>query len=134
MSPVIHGAQTADKKVLLNMHGFQTSIFKLDHLIDTYGFSLAHEESSVDFAYIADTLWCESVHNVLIHEPRVVLIDLNGKDNDPEPVHLSIGDLRQKAIPLTGRKTKYFGTHLKQEFNTTISCLSCAKPGMEINL
>jgi hypothetical protein len=66
--------------------------------------------------------------------PRVVLIDLNGKDNDPEPIHLSMGDLRQKAIPLTGRKTKYFGTHLREEFNSTISCVSCAKPGMEIKL
>jgi ribonuclease BN (tRNA processing enzyme) len=114
--------------------GFQTSIFKLDHLIDTYGFFLAHEDNSVDFAYVADTRWCESVHTVLSSKPRVVLIDLNGKDNDPEPVHLSVGDLKQKAIPLTGRRTKYFGTHLKEEFNSTISCVRCAKPGMEINL
>jgi hypothetical protein len=116
------------------VNGFQTSIFKLDHLIDTYGFSLAHEDNRVDFAYIADTRWCESVYAVLNNKPRVVLIDLNGKDNDPEPVHLSIGVLKQKAIPLTGRKTKYFGTHLKEEFNSTISCVKCAKPGMDINL
>ncbi|MFC1534056.1 MBL fold metallo-hydrolase [Thermodesulfobacteriota bacterium] len=116
------------------VNGFKTSIFKLDHLIDTYGFSLAHEDNSVDFAYVADTLWCESVHALLSNKPRVVLIDLNGKDNDPVPVHLSIGDLRKKAIPLTGRKTKYFGTHLKEEFNSTISCVICAKPGMEIEL
>lgn len=116
------------------VNGFQTSIFKLDHLIDTYGFSLAHEDNSVDFAYVADTRWCESVHTVLSNKPRVVLIDLNGKDNDSEPVHLSIGDLRQRAVPLTGRKTKYFGTHLKEEFNSTVPCLRCAKPGMQINL
>ncbi len=116
------------------VNGFQTSIFKLDHLIDTYGFSLAHEDNSVDFAYVADTRWCESIHTVLSNKPRVVLIDLNGKDDDPEPVHLSVEDLRQKAIPLTGRKTKYFGTHLKEEFNSTISCVRCAKPGMEIKL
>ena len=114
--------------------GFQTSIFKLDHLIDTYGFSLANEDHNVDFAYVADTRWCESVHTVLRSKPRVVLIDLNGKDDDPEPVHLSIGDLRRKAILLTDGETKYYGTHLKEEFNSTISCVICAKPGMDINL
>jgi hypothetical protein len=106
----------------------------VDHSIETYGFSLAREDNSIDFAYVPDTLWCESVHIMLGNKPRVVLIDLNGKDDDPVPVHLSIGDLRQKAIPLTGTKTEYIGTHLKDEFNSTISCLQCAKPGMEINL
>lgn len=114
--------------------GFQTSIFKLDHLIDTYGFSLAHGNKSVDFAYIADTRWCDSVRDVLNNKPRVVLIDLNGKDDDPEPVHISIEDLRQKAFPLTGKTTTYFGTHLKAEFISTISGLKCAKPGMLIEL
>ena len=116
------------------LDGFQTSIFKLDHLIDTYGFSLAHEDNRVDFAYVADTRWCESLHTALSHKPRVVLIDLNGKDNDPERVHLSIGDLMRKAIPLTGRQTEYFGTHLRKEFDTTVSRVKCAKPGMDINL
>jgi len=114
--------------------GYQTSIFKLDHILDTYGFSLAREDNNIDFAYVADTIWCESVHTMLSNKPRVVLIDLNGMDDDPVPVHLSIGDLRQKAISLTGKQTKYFGTHLKDEFNSTIDCLECAKPGMEINL
>ena len=63
------------------VNGFQTSIFKLDHLIDTYGFSLINEDHNVDFAYVADTRWCESVHAVLRNKPRVVLIDLNGKDH-----------------------------------------------------
>lgn len=116
------------------INGFQTFIFKLDHLIDTYGFSLARRDNSIDFAYIADTIWCESVHAVLSQKPRIVLIDLNGKDDDPVPIHLSIEDLRQNAIPITGEKTQYYGTHLKEEFKSTISCVKCAKPGMHINL
>jgi ribonuclease BN (tRNA processing enzyme) len=115
-------------------NGFKTSIFKLDHLIDTYGFSLARRDNYLDFAYIADTLWCESVHTVLSQKPKIVLIDLNGKEDDPAPIHLSINDLRQNAIPLTGKETQYYGTHLKEEFESTISCVKCAKPGMEINL
>ena len=71
---------------------------------------------------------------MLSNKPRVVLIDLNGQDNDPERVHLSIGDLMRKAIPLTGRETKYFGTHLRKEFDTTVSCVRCAEPGMDIDL
>lgn len=116
------------------MDGFKTAIFKLDHMVDTYGFSLAHEDNSIDFAYVADTRWCESVHTLLSKKPRAVLIDLNGKEDDPEPIHLSLRDLRQKAIPLTGEDTKYYGTHLKEEFKSTISCVICTELGMEINL
>jgi len=114
--------------------GFETSIFKLDHLIDTYGFSLAREDRSIDFAYVADTRWCESLHRLLAQKPQVVLIDLNGVDNDPEPVHPSMSDLKEKAIPITGEITTYYGTHLKKEFKSTISCVKCAKPGTEINV
>ncbi|CAB5105109.1 Ribonuclease Z (EC [Olavius algarvensis associated proteobacterium Delta 3] len=116
------------------VNGFETTIFKLDHLIDTYGLFLAREGNSIDFAYVADTRWCESLHRMLTHKPQVVLIDLNGTDSDPVPVHLSIKDLQEKAIPITGEKTTYFGTHLKKEFHSTISCVRCAKPGDEINL
>ncbi len=113
--------------------GFQASLFKLDHLINTYGFSLCHEDKRVDFAYVADTRWCESLRTLLNNKPRVVLIDLNGEDNDQERVHLSMGDLIRKAIPLTGKQTKYFGTHLRKEFDTTDSRVNCARSGMNIN-
>jgi ribonuclease BN (tRNA processing enzyme) len=113
--------------------GFQTSLFKLDHLIDTYGFSLAQEDKRVDFAYVADTRWCESLHTVLRNKPRVVLIDLNGEDNDQKRVHLSVGDLMGKAMPLTGEQTNYFGTHLRKEFETTDPRVNCARSGMDIN-
>jgi len=53
-------------------------------------------------------------------------------DNDPEPVHLSMRDLQEKVIPITGEITTYYGTHLKKEFKSTISCVKCAKPGDEI--
>jgi len=114
--------------------GYQTSIFKLNHLIDTYGFFLTNDDNIVEFSYVADTRWCESIRAVLNRQPRVVMIDLNGKDDDPEPVHISMSELKQKAIPITGKNTQYYGTHLKEEFNSTISCIKCAKPGMMISL
>ena len=116
------------------IHGFQTSIFKLDHQIDTYGFSLENRDKRIEFAYVADTRWCESVRAVLNNQPRIVLIDLNGKDDDPEPVHISMSELSQKAIPITGKNTQYYGTHLKEEFNSNIPFIKCAKPGMIIRL
>ena len=115
------------------INGYQTSIFKLDHLVETYGFSFT-KENNVDFAYIADTRWCESVDTVLSSKPRIVLIDLNGKDDDPIRIHPSIKDLKEKAIPITREKTQYYGTHLKEEFKSPIPCLKCATPGMVIDL
>jgi len=114
--------------------GLQTSIFKLDHMVETFGFSLARGDRRVVFAYVADTIWCISLQSVLRQRPEVVLIDLNGADDDPIPVHLSQKDLREKAIPITGVHTRYWGTHLKNEFSSSIEGLTCATPGMEIPL
>jgi len=114
------------------LEGYQTSVFKLNHFIDTYGFSLTNTNGKVEFAYIADTLWCDSIDAVLSKQPQIVLIDLNGKADDPEPVHLSMSDLEQRALQITGENTLYYGTHLKEEFNSTIPCIRCARPGMVI--
>ena len=117
------------------LEGFDTSIFELDHLLDTFGFALTGmEKNRAAFAYVADTLWCESVRVLLAQKPRAVLIDLNGEDDDAVPVHLSMGELMRSGIPLTGEETKYYGTHLKQEFESPVSNIICVKPGMEINL
>jgi len=114
--------------------GLQTSIFKLDHMVETFGFSLARGDQRIVFAYVADTVWCASLQSVLQRRPEVVLIDLNGADEDPNPVHLSQKDLKEKAIPITGAHTRYVGTHLKSEFISAIDGLACAAPGMEIAL
>jgi ribonuclease BN (tRNA processing enzyme) len=112
--------------------GYGTSIFKLDHLVDTYGFSLQDGKGNLEFAYVADTRWCEAVAALLRRQPRIVLIDLNGRDDDPEPVHISPGELERKAIPITGENTTYYGTHLKEEFDSTHPFIECSRPGMEI--
>ena len=81
------------------LQGYQVSLFKLNHLVDTFGFSLTNKDGRVEFAYVADTLWCESISTMLDSHPQAVLIDLNGEDDDPERVHLSMSDLKQKAMP-----------------------------------
>ncbi len=114
------------------LQGYQASFFKLNHLVDTFGFTLGKDEQ-VEFAYVADTLWCESIASMLEHRPQVVLIDLNGQDDDPDRVHLSMSDLKQKALAITGQDTQYYGTHLVQEFSSTVPGIRCAKPGMVIS-
>lgn len=112
--------------------GWETRLFRLDHAVETYGFSLTNPDDGAAFAYIADTLWCEAVQTVLSRSPNVVLVDLNGQDDDPMPVHLSIHDIRAKALPITGTKTQYYGTHLKKEFSPVGTHIQCARPGMVI--
>jgi phosphoribosyl 1,2-cyclic phosphodiesterase len=116
------------------LKGYHTSVFRLDHFSPTFGFSLANREGNVEFAYVADTKWCAAIRRVLEDQPRLVLVDLNGQDNDPIPVHLSRRDLREKALPITGENTTYYGTHLKKEFQSAIPCIKCAKPGMVIEV
>jgi hypothetical protein len=114
--------------------GYRTSIFKLDHMVDTYGFRLTCGSDAPAFTYFADTRWCDTVVAELSRYPRIVIVDLNGRDDDPEPVHLSLKELMQKALPITGETTRYFGTHLKKEFVSENEYITCARPGMVISL
>jgi ribonuclease BN (tRNA processing enzyme) len=123
---------TSSEPVLLQ--GYRTSIYRLDHLDPTLGFSLTNGEGTVEFAYIADTRWCAAIQNVLEDHPRVVLVDLNGQDSDRRPIHLSMRDLREKALPITGEHTTYYGTHLQREFQSTLPHVKCARPGLAIEV
>jgi hypothetical protein len=118
----------------LLLEGYHASVFRLDHLVPTFGFALADREGNVEFAYVADTKWCAAIRCVLEDHPRLVLVDLNGQDDDPFPVHLSMRDLREKALPITGENTTYYGTHLRNVFQSATPCIRCAKPGMVIEV
>jgi phosphoribosyl 1,2-cyclic phosphodiesterase len=113
---------------------WETALFRLNHMVETYGFSLSKPDSKMAFAYVADTMWCEAIPNVLNHSPEIVLIDLNGQEDEPNPVHLSVAELQAKALPLTGDGTQYYGTHVKEIFHSSIACIKCARPGMVIPL
>ena len=114
------------------LEGYCTSVSRLDHFVPTFGFSLTDRDGDLEFAYIADTRWCAAIQHVIERQPKVVLIDLNGQDDDPVPVHLSMQALRENALPITGENTIYYGTHLKKEVESPIPCIKCAKPGMVI--
>lgn len=114
--------------------GWEVSLFGLKHMVETYGFSLRRPGRKPAFAYVADTMWCDAIQTVLEGCPEIVLIDLNGQDDEPNPVHLSITELQAKALPITGERTHYYGTHVKEVFESDLACVTCARPGMVIPL
>ena len=99
------------------------SYFKLDHVIDTYGFLIATSEKK-RFAYIADTRWCPQVERVLKLNPEFVLMDMNGGE-----IHISPDEVIEKGLPLIKKGTVICGTHLSDEFTSARDALTCAKPG-----
>jgi len=104
------------------------SCFDVQHLIETYGllFTMNHEKI---FAYIPDTKWCHQVERILAGKPKVILMDMNG--GDPS-VHISLDEVINKGLPITGSDTIYYGTHLTQEFDTACPSVHCARPGDDI--
>ncbi|MBN2423965.1 MAG: ribonuclease Z [Calditrichaceae bacterium] len=113
--------------------GVRFRFFRLNHSVETYGFEYIKNDKA-RFVYIADTLWCDSIAEILRHKPRHVLLDMNGEPDDPEQKHLSETDVRQKALSITGTNTKYYGTHLKKNKKSTINQLEYVKAGFKIRI
>ena len=107
------------------------SFYGLEHFAETYGFLLTRN-AVPSFAYIADTLWCESMKRILEQMPLYALIDLGGEPSDQNRVHFSESDLLQYALPVTRGNTKYIGTHLVQDKKSRIDQLQYSVAGMKI--
>ena len=104
------------------------SCFDVRHLIETYGFLLSVDNRHI-FAYIADTRWCPQVERILGGKPKVVLMDMNGGDQN---IHVSLPEVVEKGLPITGSDVVIYGTHLVKEFESRHGNIRCAKPGEEI--
>lgn len=116
------------------IEGLDSSFFRLKHLVETYGFSLLSPTNGMLLSYVADTMWCRSIEEMLLSLPKAVLIDLNGEEDDPKPIHLSMKTLIEKALPITRQATQYYGTHLKEVFVSQSPNIHCTVPGMIIEL
>lgn len=112
----------------ISWDGLAVSVFPVQHLVPTYGFLVEHQQATL-LAYIADTIWCFQVEDVLAHAPRTVLADMNGGSSN---VHMSVQDILEKALPITGTRTTYYGVHLSEEFESPHPSIFCAKQGDEI--
>ena len=104
------------------------SCFELEHLIETHGFLLSGQGKPV-FAYIADTRWCGRVEDILKKKPRIVLMDMNGGGAN---IHISVEDVVEKGLAITGEGVTFYGTHLADEFESPVDNIKCARPGEEI--
>ncbi len=107
--------------------------YSMNHFFETFGFILYMEDEPL-FSYIADTLWCDSVEQMLLSGPRVILLDLNGEPADPVRVHLSEGEVIEKALPLAAEHTLFYGTHLKKQKFQTHERIRYVQPGEVIEI
>lgn len=114
----------------MTMDGLSVSCFTLQHLIETHGLLMSRGTERI-FAYIADTKWCPKVERILDERPGIIIMDMNGGDAN---VHISVDDVIEKGIPITGSDSLYYGTHLADEFESADANIKCAKPGDEITL
>ena len=109
------------------------TFYHLEHFMETYGFLLMKNGAPL-FAYLPDTLWCESMKLVLEQCPSFALVDLNGATAEANKVHFSEADLLEYAVPITGEKTKYLGTHLMRYKKSEIDQLEYTVPGMKVTI
>lgn len=112
----------------MTLNNLSISCFDVQHLVETYGLLLAMNNENI-FAYVADTKWCHQVEQILKRKPKIILMDMNGGERN---VHISLNEVIEKGVPMTGSDTVYYGTHLAEEFDTTYANIKCAKPGEEI--
>lgn len=106
--------------------------FSMNHFTETYGFSLRINDKSV-FAYFADTLWSDELLSEIKLFPRVILADLNGEPSDPVKVHMSEEDIVKNALPVSGDRIVYYGTHLKRQKWSALGQIKYVQPGDLIN-
>lgn len=112
------------------VEGLELSCFALRHIMETYGFLLSRDGAPV-FAYVADTRWGRAVEALLRRQVPCVLMDMNGGGGN---IHVSPAEALEKALPITGEGTTYYGTHLGEEFAPPHPLIRCATPGLEIDL
>ena len=106
---------------------------RMNHAKETYGFSII-KDNEYRLTYLSDTKWDESFSQILLQRPQFVICDLNGGGSDKIKAHMSEEDITKKAMVLTGRATKYIGTHLRDHQNAKNDDLAYAEIGHEFEI
>ena len=119
---------------MISINDYKMEFYELDHIVLTYGFNLYEENDKCLFSYVADSIWTNNINLMLNKKPKVVIIDLNGKKEDNHKIHISIDDLIENGLVLTGDDTIYYGTHLKDEFESHHKNIKCSFVGSTINI
>lgn len=119
-----------DEKSKIAYNDLELSFFELEHIRCTYGFRIREKGKNI-FSYIADTRWCKKIEEVLMENPKIALIDMNGGNPD---VHVSRKEVFEKGLAITGKNTVYYGTHLFEEFKSESEFIFCARQGDEFEI
>ncbi len=114
-------------------NGISMNVFSMYHYSETIGFIISRMEKSI-LAYFADTLWDERLLEQVNKYPAAVIADLNGEPGDPVKVHMSEEDIISNALPVSGNRTVYYGTHLKYQKESKTGNIMYVKPGDVIEL
>jgi ribonuclease Z len=122
----------ADETITLE-NGQMMKIIPMSHFIETYGFSL-YEKDRHAFTYFADTVWTDSLIASIVSKPKAILADMNGEPDDPVQLHLSEKDILEKALPISGKETVFYGTHLKSQKTRRHKRIRYVHPGDVIEL
>lgn len=117
------------EKNTIDFNEFKIEFFHLEHIKDTWGFTLIDSDKTRRFCYMTDTRWCNSIENELKKRPEKVLIDMNGGYSG---MHMSYDDVINKCIPITGNRTKYFGSHISKKIESNNPNISILNQGDQI--
>lgn len=116
----------------LNIDDFKFKIFKVKHIIDTYGFFT--DTNLNRYIYLPDTVWNSKFNSLFLEDKcNHVLIDLNGEDSDMVKVHISESDLIS-VIANLNLDIIFYGTHLKMAKLSKNSNIQYPKVGEVIDV
>ena len=110
---------------------FKMSLFRMEHIRNTFGFTLTDPEGIPRFSYMSDTRWCRGVANELRKKPWTVLIDING---GPSGMHLSYEEVIEHGLKITEQATRYLGTHIGQAWTSSHARIQVVNQGDEYDL
>lgn len=102
--------------------------FRMLHSPETFGFTLFRNGSAL-FSYFADTVWDDVLISEIRLFPPVILADMNGEPGDPRKVHMSEEDVIINALPHSGGRSIFYGTHLKYQKQSSNSGIKYVTPG-----
>ncbi|MFP4363138.1 MAG: MBL fold metallo-hydrolase [Spirochaetia bacterium] len=125
--------EVSDRTQAELVEGWTTEFVLTEHSKTTFGFFLS-QNTTGGFFYIPDTLWTPRFFPFLERKPDFVLADMNGTGDEENPKHMSVKDIQENALPVTGNSTSYLATHLFEPMAMSVQNILPVQPGMAFKL
>jgi len=128
MDQVLTFVEISEEETIAVDNDTYISSFAMNHFIETWGFTFFNRDRAL-FSYFADTTWDDSLLDQVRLFPKIIIADLNGEPSDPVKVHMSGDDLVENALPVSGDRIMYYGTHLKYQKESENKYIRYTRPG-----